>query len=97
MDTARNAYNSSFVTEVRTNSIKYAIGGFSLVAALGWNEAIKATMKKYYPTDEESLKAKYAYALIVTILLVLFIAFVSWRGYNVDQKTITTSTKKGLA
>ncbi len=42
---------------------------FGLVAALAWNEAVKATIEQYYATGE-GLNAMYAYAILVTAIAV---------------------------
>ncbi len=47
-----------------------ATAGLGLVAALAWNSAIQDTFTIFFP-DRESLPAKYLYAIIVTILIVL--------------------------
>ncbi len=52
----------------------YVIAGLSLVAALGWNDAIKAGIKKVYPVPQEQVSAGFFYAIIITIVLI----FVIW-------------------
>jgi len=46
-------------------------GAFSLVAALAWNDAIKATIDALWPISQNSLPAKFIYALIITIIVVV--------------------------
>jgi hypothetical protein len=43
---------------------------FALVAALAWNEAIKAIIDRYVPTGS-ALYSKLIYAVILTIIIVL--------------------------
>ncbi len=43
---------------------------FALVAALAWNEAIKALLDRYVPSGS-ALYSKFLYALILTIVIVL--------------------------
>lgn len=43
---------------------------FALVAALAWNEAIKALIEKYVPTGS-TLYSKFLYALVLTTIIVL--------------------------
>jgi len=47
-------------------------GALSLVAALAWNEAAKKGITNAFPFNEkDSFKATLAYALIVTVLIVV--------------------------
>lgn len=46
--------------------------GFGLVAALAWNDAIKALFETI-PFKKTELWAKFAYALFITIFIVVFI------------------------
>ena len=46
------------------------LGGFGLVAALAWNDAIQALFNAYFPKGA-GLAGKFAYALGVTFILVL--------------------------
>jgi hypothetical protein len=43
---------------------------FALVAALAWNEAIKAIIDRYIPAGS-ALYSKLIYALILTVIIVL--------------------------
>jgi len=47
-----------------------ATAGFGLVAALAWNSAIQDSFKVFFP-NQESLAAKFYYAIIVTIVIVI--------------------------
>jgi len=44
--------------------------GFGLVAALAWNTAIQDLFKMLFP-DQNSLVAKFLYAIFVTILIII--------------------------
>ena len=50
--------------------ITLASASLGLVAALAWNEAIKALIKKLLG-DDESLVALFAYAIIATLIAVV--------------------------
>ncbi len=45
-------------------------GAFALIAALAWNEAIKALIDRYVPAGS-SLYSKFLYALVLTTIVVL--------------------------
>ena len=47
-----------------------ATAGFGLVAALAWNSAIQDLFNLFFP-NRESLLAKFLYAIVITVLIVL--------------------------
>lgn len=53
--------------------IALASASFGLVAALAWNEAIKATLKLLNLSD--SLAGLYTYAILATVLAVAVLSF----------------------
>jgi hypothetical protein len=56
--------------EILDKMINLAATGFGLVAALAWNDAIKALFKRIFG-QQESLLAMFAYAILVTVLVVI--------------------------
>jgi len=56
--------------ELKEKTITLILGGFGLVAALAWNEAIKTLFETIFPKKSE-LVGKFIYAVIVTIVVVL--------------------------
>ncbi len=56
--------------EFKEKTITLILGGFGLVAALAWNEAIKTLFETLFPKKSE-LVGKFLYATIVTIVVVL--------------------------
>ncbi|AEG17517.1 DUF5654 family protein [Methanobacterium paludis] len=48
---------------------------FGLIAALAWNEAIKAFIAKYVPMGSE-LTGLFIYAILITIIAVLVTIFI---------------------
>jgi hypothetical protein len=49
-----------------------ASAALGLVAALAWNDAIKETIKLLM-TDDDSLSAKYTYAILATAIAVIVV------------------------
>lgn len=47
------------------------MGGFGLVAALAWNDAIQTLFAKVFGDNPGSLWAKFLYAVIVTATIVI--------------------------
>ncbi len=60
-----------FAVLVQEKAFSYILAGLGLVAGLAWNEAIKAAIVVWYPIEQDSLVAKFVYAGIVTILVVV--------------------------
>ena len=56
--------------ELKEKTLTFILGGFGLVAALAWNEAIKTLFETFFP-KESALIGKFIYAIIVTIIVVL--------------------------
>jgi len=52
-------------------SVSWIMAGFGLVAALAWNEAIKSLVDLLLGPTKASIFAKFLYAIIVTILVVV--------------------------
>jgi len=56
--------------EFTEKTITLILGGFGLVAALAWNEAIKSLFETFFKKNNE-LIGKFIYAIIVTVIIVL--------------------------
>jgi len=56
--------------EFKEKTVTLILGGFGLVAALAWNEAIKTLFETIFPKKNE-LIGKFIYAIIVTIIVVI--------------------------
>ncbi len=55
---------------LRERTITLILGGFGLVAALAWNEAIRALFSHFFEPAGEIL-GKFIYAIVVTIIVVV--------------------------
>ena len=56
--------------EFKERTTTLILAGFGLVAALAWNDAIKALFDTFFPTGA-GLIGKFIYALLVTIIVVI--------------------------
>jgi len=57
--------------QVREKAFGYILAGFGLVAGLAWNDAIKEAITLLYPLEQDSLVAKFIYAGVMTIVVVI--------------------------
>jgi len=57
--------------EVREKTINYMLAAFGFVAGLAWNEAIKSFIEKIFPHSSNSVVAKFTYAILVTVFIVM--------------------------
>lgn len=51
-------------------------GGFGLVAALAWNDAIQGFFKMFFK-EGSGLKAQFIYAVVITLLIVVVIYYMT--------------------
>lgn len=86
--------------EVREKTLGYIITSFGLVAGLAWNDAIKAFIERFFSDPGNGLKAKFLYALIMTIFVVAVSLYLS-RIFKIEkkkevlvEKTVTKETSK---
>lgn len=56
--------------ELRKTTITLILGGFGLVAALAWNDAIQSFFNAFFPKTS-GLIGKFTYALIITFIIVI--------------------------
>ncbi len=61
--------------EVMLQTITLVNAAFALVAALAWNEAIKALLDRYFKAGP-ALFSKFVYAIFITVLVVLVSRYV---------------------
>lgn len=57
-------------TEVLDQLLTLLIGGLGLVAALAWNDAVRAMFDAFFP-QRGGIIAKFVYAVLVTVVIVL--------------------------
>jgi hypothetical protein len=49
----------------------YLTTAFGLIVGLAWNDAVKSLIDYWFPADENGLIAKFLYALILTLIVVI--------------------------
>ena len=63
--------NRGLNDELSKRIMGYILAGFGLVAGLAWNEAIKELIAYLFPMSKDTMLAKFVYAIILTLILVL--------------------------
>lgn len=58
-------------SEVAGRVLSLVTSALGLVAALAWNEAVLAFFKEYAPSGTESMRAKFLYAVIVSLIVIV--------------------------
>lgn len=78
--------------EVRTEFAEkitgYITGAFGLVAGLAWNEAITETINYFFPFEKGTVIAKFIYAFVITIVLVIVTVYLMrwFKNSDTEQK-----------
>lgn len=73
--------------EVRERTVGYIVAALGLVAGLAWNEAIKSLIEYFFPLNQNSVWAKFSYALILSVILVAVTVFLlRWAGKKEENK-----------
>lgn len=62
---------------IRERTISYILAAFGLVAGLAWNEAVKSLIEYIFPVAQKTLLAKFVYAVVLTIVLVIFSVYLA--------------------
>jgi hypothetical protein len=57
-------------SEIKKQTIGYIVGAFGFIAALAWNDAIKALIDRIYESGD-GLVGQVLYAVIVTLIVVI--------------------------
>ena len=57
--------------EVKNKIAGYVTAGLGLVAGFAWNDAIKSSIEYFFPLEENSLWAKFIYAVVITLGVVI--------------------------
>ncbi|MDO8622103.1 MAG: DUF5654 family protein [bacterium] len=62
--------------EVRERVVGYLTAALGLVAGLAWNDAISALIAHWFPIERSSILAKFIYAAVLTVVVVLITTYV---------------------
>src|SRR5687767_3744150 len=87
-------YTVSNVRMFLQTMITLASASLGLVAALAWNEAIKATIKKVLG-EGESLAALYTYAILATVIAVAVLSLLAKAAARVGGDAVIQREAEG--
>lgn len=74
--------------------ITLASASLGLVAALAWNEAIKATIQQIFGTGD-SLAGLYTYAIIATVLAIVVLSLLARAAARIGGETAIVREAEG--
>lgn len=57
--------------QIREKTTGYILTALGLVAGLAWNDAISSFIKSFFPLDTNGVIAKFVYAGLVTVVIVI--------------------------
>lgn len=57
--------------QVREKIVGYIVAALGLIAGLAWNDAVKAAIESIFPAQENSLWARFGYAIFISIVIVV--------------------------
>ena len=73
-------------TEFSAKMVGFIVGALSLVAGLAWNDAIKALIEYVFPLQKDGVSAKFIYAIVISLVVVLLSIFLVRWFKSEDQK-----------
>lgn len=62
---------------IKKQMYSYVAAALGLVAGLAWNEAIKALIDYIFPLSKNTLIAKFVYAGLITLIVVLITIYLA--------------------
>lgn len=71
-------------TEVGMRVTGYIGAAFGVVAGLAWNDAVSTLINLLFPLQRNTVYAKFIYAVIITIILVMLTVYIS-RLFNREE------------
>jgi len=74
--------------------ITLASASLGLVAALAWNEAIKATIQRIFGTDD-SLAGLYTYAILATVLAIVVVTLLGRAAARIGGEAAISREAEG--
>jgi hypothetical protein len=64
----------------------YIAGALGLIVGLAWNDAVKSAIDYVFPMQNDGLSAKFIYALILTLVVVIVTFYISKALIEEEEK-----------
>lgn len=55
--------------EINKKTVTYIVTALGIVAGLAWNDAVKSLIEYFFPLSQNTLIAKFFYAILMTVVL----------------------------
>jgi len=68
--------------DIRERTLGYISAAFGLVAGLAWNDAVKALIEYVFPLSQNTLFAKFTYAVLITVFVVFATSYLIRNSEN---------------
>ncbi|MES2023106.1 MAG: DUF5654 family protein [Patescibacteria group bacterium] len=62
--------------DIQRQTFGYILTALGLVVGLAWNDAIRSSIEYLFPLNQNSITAKFLYAIILTMLIVFISKYV---------------------
>lgn len=79
--------NIKLKTEIRERTLGYMLAAFGFVAGLAWNDAIQSFIAYLFPLPENTLPAKFLYAIIISFVAVVISVYMARLFHRLDGNT----------
>ncbi len=73
--------------EIRERTLGYMFGAFGLVAGLAWNDAIQSLIAHLFPLPENTVSAKFLYAIVISVVVVVISVYLSRLFHKFNGKS----------
>lgn len=80
--------------EMKDKTVGYLVTALGLVAGLAWNDAVKTLIENFFPAKENTIWAKFTYAAIITIVVVLASVYLVKIFKKEEKKAVEKIKKK---
>lgn len=72
-------------SEIHERTLGYMLAAFGFVAGLAWNDAIQSFIAYLYPLPEHTLPAKFLYAVIISVVVVVISVYMSRLFHHLNK------------
>ena len=78
--------SKKLTSEIKERVWGYLVGALGLVAGIAWNDAVRALIDTLFPVAKDGIAMKFAYAAIVTLVIIIVTFYLILRPFIPYQK-----------